>query len=185
MTSKLERADCWEGLRGSIRCRHFDRSPMSERTNQHEKLLVEGAKRLLARATDDHSLDTNALIPRIKAVVDKYLLRDDENAATQSISEFIDGLQADDLCLIVACERGDQVAWTHLVEGFSATVRSAARSNSSNEEAAEDLAQSIWAELHGLRLRDDGRPAGKLAYYSGRGSLAGWLRAVVSQLGVD
>jgi RNA polymerase sigma-70 factor (ECF subfamily) len=158
---------------------------MSEKTNQREKLLVEGAKRLLARATDDHSLNTYALIPRIKAVVDKYLLRDDENAAAQSISEFIDSLQANDLCLIVACERGDQVAWTHLVEGFSATVRSAARSNSSNEEAAEDLAQSIWAELHGLRLRDDGRPAGKLAYYSGRGSLAGWLRAVVSQLAVD
>src|SRR5205085_2107886 len=65
------------------------------------------------------------------------------------------------------------------------TVRSAARSASSNEDAAEDLAQSIWAELHGLRTRDDGRPQGKLAYYSGRGSLGGWLRAVVGQLAVD
>jgi len=36
-----------------------------------------------------------------------------------------------------------------------------------------------------LRIRDDGKPAGKLAYYSGRGSLAGWLRAVVAQLAVD
>jgi RNA polymerase sigma-70 factor (ECF subfamily) len=158
---------------------------VSKRTGQIEKLLADGARRLLARAADDHSLDTFALIPRIRAVVDKYLLRDDENVATQAISEFIDGLQADDLCLIVACERGDQSAWTQLVERFSATVRSAARSTSSNEEAAEDLAQSIWAELHGLRVRDDGRPAGKLAYYSGRGSLAGWLRAVVGQLAVD
>jgi RNA polymerase sigma factor (sigma-70 family) len=41
------------------------------------------------------------------------------------------------------------------------------------------------AELHGLRAREDGKPAGKLAYYSGRGSLAGWLRAVVAQLAVD
>jgi RNA polymerase sigma factor (sigma-70 family) len=39
--------------------------------------------------------------------------------------------------------------------------------------------------LHGLRVREDGRPASKLAYYSGRGSLAGWLRAVVAQLSVD
>ncbi|HYJ46278.1 MAG TPA: sigma-70 family RNA polymerase sigma factor, partial [Pyrinomonadaceae bacterium] len=46
-------------------------------------------------------------------------------------------------------------------------------------------AQSIWAELHGLRVRDDGRPSGKLAYYSGRGSLGGWLRAVVGQLAID
>src|SRR6185312_337836 len=47
------------------------------------------------------------------------------------------------------------------------------------------VVRSGWAELHGLRLREDGRPASKLAYYSGRGSLAGWLRAVVSQLAVD
>jgi RNA polymerase sigma factor (sigma-70 family) len=72
-----------------------------------------------------------------------------------------------------------------LVERFSQTVRSAARAASSNEDAAEDLAQSIWAELHGLRSGPDGGPAGKLAYYSGRGSLAGWLRAVVAQLAVD
>jgi RNA polymerase sigma-70 factor (ECF subfamily) len=71
------------------------------------------------------------------------------------------------------------------VERFTATVRSAARSASSNEDAAEDLAQSIWAELYGLRTRADGRPASKLAYYSGRGSLAGWLRAVIAQLAVD
>ena len=94
-------------------------------------------------------------------------------------------MQADDLCLIIACERGDESAWTDLVERFTPTVRSAARSASSNEDAAEDLAQSIWAELYGLRTRKDGMPASKLAYYSGRGSLAGWLRAVVAQLAVD
>ena len=67
----------------------------------------------------------------------------------------------------------------------SRTVRSAARYASSNEDAAEDLVQSIWAELYGLRIGKDGKPSSKLAYYSGRGSLAGWLRAVVSQLAVD
>jgi RNA polymerase sigma-70 factor, ECF subfamily len=85
----------------------------------------------------------------------------------------------------MACEKGDQRAWDELVERFSVVVRSAARNATSNEDAAEDLAQSIWAELHGLRVRDDGRPAGKLSYYSGRGSLAGWLRAVVAQLAID
>jgi RNA polymerase sigma factor (sigma-70 family) len=43
----------------------------------------------------------------------------------------------------------------------------------------------VWAELYGLRERDDGTPTGKLAYYSGCGSLGGWLRAVVGQLAVD
>jgi DNA-directed RNA polymerase specialized sigma subunit, sigma24 homolog len=50
---------------------------------------------------------------------------------------------------------------------------------------ADDLAQSIWAELHGLKAREDGTAAGKLAYYSGAGSLGGWLRAVVGQLAID
>jgi RNA polymerase sigma-70 factor (ECF subfamily) len=112
-------------------------------------------------------------------------LRDDENVAAPVINDFIEKLQADELCLIVACEEGNQKAWNDLVERFSPTVRSAARSASSNEEGAEDLAQSIWAELHGLRRGVDGQAAGKLAYYSGRGSLAGWLRAVVTQLAID
>ncbi|MEP6568893.1 MAG: sigma-70 family RNA polymerase sigma factor [Acidobacteriota bacterium] len=158
---------------------------MSQRTEQIERLFSESAGRLLARAADSHGVSVETLIPRVRAAVGKYILRDEPEASFQGIQDFIDKLQADDLCLIVACEHGNQKAWTELVERFSATVRSAARSASSNEEGAEDLAQSIWAELHGLRLRADGKPAGKLAYYSGRGSLAGWLRAVVAQLAVD
>jgi RNA polymerase sigma-70 factor (ECF subfamily) len=158
---------------------------VSKRTEKIENLFAEGAGRLLARASDNHALTGETLIPRIKAAVDKYVLRDDPQPATAVVNDFIDRLQADDLCLIVACEQGNQKAWGELVDRFSATVRSAARSASSNEEGAEDLAQSIWAELHGLRVRDDGKPAGKLAYYSGRGSLAGWLRAVVAQLAID
>lgn len=158
---------------------------MSQRTEQIERVITEGAGRLLGRAADSHSLTGEILTPRIRAAVNKYVLRDEPEASLEAIKDFIEKLQADDLCLIVACEQGNQSAWSDLVARFSATVRSAARSTSSNEESAEDLAQSIWAELHGLRVRDDGKPAGKLAYYSGRGSLAGWLRAVVAQLAVD
>lgn len=158
---------------------------MSQKTEHIERISVAGAGRLLARATDNRKLTEANLGPRIRSAVEKYVLRDDPAATSASIDDFIDKLQADDLCLIVACELGDQSAWTDLVERFSATVRSAARSASSNEEGAEDLAQSIWAELYGLRVSAEGKPAGKLAYYSGRGSLAGWLRAVVAQLAID
>lgn len=158
---------------------------MSQRAEKIEKVFADGASCLLARASDNHSLTSEILIPRIRAAVGKYVLRDDPLASPGVVKDFIDKLQADDLCLIIACEQGNQKAWTDLVERFSSTVRSAARSASSNEEGADDLAQSIWAELHGLRVRQDGKPAGKLAYYSGRGSLAGWLRAVVAQLAVD
>jgi RNA polymerase sigma-70 factor (ECF subfamily) len=152
---------------------------------QTETLVVDGTKRLIGRATDARSLSVEAVSPRVQAALDKYLLAGGYSAKSNEISGFIDGLYADDLCLIIACEHGDESAWRDLVARYGATVRSAARGASGNEDAAEDLAQSIWAELHGLRLRQDQRPAGKIAYYSGRGSLGGWLRAVVGQLAVD
>ena len=86
---------------------------------------------------------------------------------------------------MIACERGDERAWEDLVANFDPTVRSAARKFASSSEDTEDLASSIWAELYGLRQDSDGNKKSKLAYYSGRGSLAGWLRAVVSQLAID
>ena len=159
--------------------------PVDSRSQEIEKLVADGAKRLLARAQDGRSLKTDVLVPRIAGAVQKYLLRDDPPALARDINDFIDAMQADDLCLIVACEQNDENAWSELVARFTPAVRSAARSASSNEDAAEDLAQSIWAELFGLRIGKDGKPSSKLAYYSGRGSLAGWLRAVVAQLAVD
>jgi RNA polymerase sigma-70 factor (ECF subfamily) len=160
-------------------------SPVNRKAEEIEKTLAANAASLLARTVDAYSLSVETLEPRIRATVVKYLLRDNADASPADIREFVAKLQADDLCLIVACEQGNEKAWTDLVARFGSTVRSAARSVSSNEESAEDLAQSIWAELHGLRIREDGKPASKLAYYSGRGSLAGWLRAVVGQLAVD
>ncbi len=139
----------------------------------------------MARAANSRSLEVAALAMRLRASVEKYLLKDDPAPTALVLSEFLDALHADDLCLALACERGDAAAWDDLFRGYGATVRSAARAASSNEEMAEELAQSIWAELHGLKAREDGRPAGKLAYYSGVGSLGGWLRAVVGQLAVN
>ena len=158
---------------------------MNRKAEEIEKTLAANAARLLARASDTYAISLETLVPRIRAAVEKYLLRDKADSSLAELDEFVDKLQAEDLCLIVACEQGNEKAWTDLVTRFGSTVRSAARSVSANEEGAEDLAQSIWAELHGLRIREDGKPASKLAYYSGRGSLAGWLRAVVGQLAVD
>jgi RNA polymerase sigma-70 factor, ECF subfamily len=158
---------------------------LSSEAAQIEKLIKEGARRLLGRAAESYSLAVEIVSPRVKASLEKYLLKDHPDATPSNVAEFIDQLQADDLCLVLACENGDAAGWNDLVERYSPTVRSAARSAAGNEDAAEDVAQSIWAELHGLRVRADGKPSSKLAYYSGRGSLAGWLRAVVSQLAVD
>jgi RNA polymerase sigma-70 factor (ECF subfamily) len=150
-----------------------------------EQLVREGAERLLARAAGVRTLDAETVAVRVRATVEKYLLRHRPQASAKEVSEFIAALHAEELLLVVACERGDERAWDELVGQFRATVLSAARSASAGEAEAEELAGSVWAELYGLRARADGSPAGKLAYYSGCGSLGGWLRAVVGQLAVD
>ncbi|MBA2620225.1 MAG: sigma-70 family RNA polymerase sigma factor [Acidobacteria bacterium] len=147
--------------------------------------IEESIARLLSRANDSRRLQIADLRGRVEKSIEKYVLRADENASVQEIKEFVDAIAADDLCLVIACEKGDEKAWEDLVKNFDATVKSAARRISNNAEDAEDLAGSIWAELYGLKHDKDGKLKTKLAYYSGRGSLKGWLRAVVSQLAID
>lgn len=157
---------------------------MLQAAEKHKTMIDESVARLLARAQDSRRLSVDAVLPRVSATLEKYLLKDTPNASKAEISEFLDALNADDLCLIIACENGEESAWSDLVTKFDSTVKQAARKISNNVEDSEDLASSIWAELYGLKEKD-GKAKGKLSYYSGRGSLAGWLRAVVSQLAVD
>ncbi len=158
---------------------------MSAIAEKHKNTVGEAIEHLISRAENARGLTGNDVRDRVQASLEKYLLSGNPKAANTAIKEFIDEIRSDDLCLIVACERGDETAWEDLVANFDSTVKSAARKISSNNEDAEDLASSIWAELYGLRTDADGNKKSKLAYYSGRGSLAGWLRAVVSQLAVD
>jgi RNA polymerase sigma-70 factor, ECF subfamily len=158
---------------------------LSLTSKQIDELILAGANRLLARASNSRALTAQRLTSRLRAVTEKYVFKHEPASDSVTVNAFLDGLHADELCLVMACEIGDQGAWSDLFEGYSATVRSAARAASSNEAMADDVAQSIWAELHGLKAREDGTAAGKLAYYSGAGSLGGWLRAVVGQLAID
>ncbi len=157
-------------------------SPVPDKLSQ---TIDDALELLLARAGESRGLLARDVRPRIEKALDKYLFVDEPGAGRAEVQSFIGEIRADDLCLIIACERGDEKAWEDLVAGFDATVKSAARKISANAEDAEDLASSIWAELYGLRQDAEGNRKSKLAYYSGRGSLGGWLRAVVAQLAVD
>lgn len=152
---------------------------------KHRATIDEAVERLISRAENSRGLVGGDIAGRVEAALEIYLFKDDANAGNAEIKAFIDEIRADDLCLVIACERGDEAAWEALVKEFDPTVKSAARKAASNAEDAEDLASSIWAELYGLRTDADGNKKSKLAYYSGRGSLGGWLRAVTAQLAVD
>lgn len=151
--------------------------------SKHASAVDEAVVRLLSRASNSRGLAVEDVRPRVISAVEKYLRQG--KLERSDITNFIDEIRSDDLCLIIACEKGDETAWEELVANFDSTVRSAARKVTSNAEDADDLASSIWAELYGLRQDAEGRKKSKLTYYSGRGSLGGWLRAVVSQLAID
>lgn len=158
---------------------------MADISQKNRDTIRLAAERLLTRATDQHGVTIDELEPRVTKAAEKYLLKDDPKAGTAAIDSFVSELRVDDICLILACERGDARAWDTLVQQFDQTVRSAARKTASNAEDADDLASSIWAELYGIRVDAAGERKSKLAYYSGRGSLGGWLRAIVAQLAID
>lgn len=154
----------------------------------HDKfsdVIDAGVSRILSRAEVPRGVSTNAVRERIVRSLEKFFAKAGKLPEHSDIVLFIDEVRADELCLVLACEKGDEAAWSELVANFDATVKSAARKMSANNEDAEDLAGSIWAELYGLRQDADGNKKSKLSYYSGRGSLGGWLRAVVSQLAID
>jgi len=154
-------------------------------SEKHKTTIAESITRLLARAENSRGLEAGDVRPRVEKALDKYLFSDNENASGAEIRTFVDELRADDLCLVLACEKGDEAAWDDLVRTQDKTVKAAAWKISPKAEDADDLASSIWAELYGLKHDKDGKLKSKLSYYSGRGSLGGWLRAIVSQLAVD
>ncbi len=98
--------------------------------------------------------------------------------------DFISNIRAGELCLAIACEKGDDGAWLAFESEYRHSMQGAARALTKDEAEAEDLIQFVFGELFGVRMDGD-RRLSKLAHYSGRGSLGGWLRAVIYQAFID
>jgi len=89
-------------------------------------------------------------------------------------------LKVEDLALAQGCAAGNEHAWEVFLTRFREKLYDAARSITREEASARELADSIYGELYGTRM-EDGERVSKLASYSGRGSLEGWLRTVLAQ----
>ncbi|MBA3770029.1 MAG: hypothetical protein H0X08_05975, partial [Blastocatellia bacterium] len=122
---------------------------MSLLAEKHNTTVDEAVAHLISRADNSRGLSGDDVRPRVALCLEKYLLKDAASVDRREIREFVAEIRIDDLCLILACERGDEVAWSELVASFDSTVKSAARKICSNIEDADDLAGSIWAELYG------------------------------------
>jgi len=113
----------------------------------------------------------------LSGVAAKYL----PSEATQSeVRAFLLTLRVDELALARACAAGDNSAWDIFLTRYREKLYHYALRITREDSAARDLADSLYAELYGTTTRE-GERISKLASFTGRGSLEGWLRTVLAQ----
>jgi RNA polymerase sigma-70 factor (ECF subfamily) len=103
--------------------------------------------------------------------------------ATSSETEirtFFLSLRVDELALARACAAGVNSAWEIFLTKFREKLYLSALRIAREDSAARELADTLYADLYGTTTRD-GHRVSKLASYTGRGSLEGWLRTVLAQ----
>jgi RNA polymerase sigma-70 factor, ECF subfamily len=108
--------------------------------------------------------------------------------AASAIQSYLENLHHADLALACACSSGSQAAWEFFVGQFRHELYRAARaitgSASAGDADARELADSLYADLYGLR-ESEGRRKSLFDYFHGRSKLGTWLRAILAQRHVD
>jgi RNA polymerase sigma-70 factor (ECF subfamily) len=113
-----------------------------------------------------------------------YGLPPGTEATPSQIADFWRSLQLRDLALAHACALGREPAWQQFMTRYRDILTQAAISITSSAALGCELADSLYADLFGLTERGEQRRS-PLGYYSGRGSLKGFLRATLAQRNVD
>ena len=106
------------------------------------------------------------------------------------VEVYLKSLHLEDLALACACSEGIEKAWEFFIAHFRQDLRNAASamlrgSGRADDARAEELADSLYAELYGVRSSADGRRKSLFEYFHGRSKLSTWLRAVLAQKQVD
>jgi RNA polymerase sigma-70 factor, ECF subfamily len=105
----------------------------------------------------------------------------------EKVEKYLVALHLRDLALASACANGCAQAWEHFVSTYREYLRSTAGAIlrcAANSLAACELADSLFAELYGLRGSDSTHRS-VFRYFHGRSSLKTWLRAVMAQRHID
>lgn len=93
-------------------------------------------------------------------------------------------LHLEDLALALGCAMRREAAWERFMTLFHGPVTKAAMGMARSATLGEELASALYSELYGVRQQETARQS-PLVRYSGRGSLMGWLRAMLAQRQVD
>jgi RNA polymerase sigma-70 factor, ECF subfamily len=135
---------------------------------------------LWSAAVPRYNVTEAEFVARLQASAQRCVAAGDK----AEIAEFLTQLKAGDLCLAIACEKGHDGAWRDFETIHRAMMIGAARALTKDQAEAEDLTQTVYGDLFGVRESGELRTS-KLVHYSGRGALGGWLRAVIYQAFID
>jgi hypothetical protein len=94
------------------------------------------------------------------------------------------GLHLEELAIARGCALGRESAWQCFLAKYREQLTRTAVEMTGSAALGEELASALYSELYGLTERE-GRRWSPLLRYSGRGSLMGWLRAILAQRRVD
>ena len=94
------------------------------------------------------------------------------------------GLHLEELAIAQGCALGRESAWRRFFELYREQLTRAAVEMTGSVALGDELASALYSELYGLTERE-GRRWSPLFRYSGRGSLMGWLRAILAQRRVN
>ena len=115
---------------------------------------------------------------------DNFGLDPGKRANERQREMFWRALHLEELAIARGCALGRESAWQRFLAQYREPVTRAAVDMTESAALGEELASALYSELFGLTERE-GRRSSPLLRYSGRGSLMGWLRAVLAQRRVD
>jgi RNA polymerase sigma-70 factor (ECF subfamily) len=101
-------------------------------------------------------------------------------ASTKQREAFWRALHVEELAIARGCALGHEAAWRRFLAQYREPMTRMAVDMTGAVSLGEELANSLYSELFGLTERE-GKRWSPLLRYSGRGSLMGWLRAVLAQ----
>ncbi|MGA7684864.1 MAG: sigma-70 family RNA polymerase sigma factor [Terriglobales bacterium] len=102
------------------------------------------------------------------------------NASAGERANFCAALRLEELALARACAAGNERAWEDFISRYRQKLHGMALHITRDGAHAAELADSLFADLYGVGGRNGARNS-KLVFYTGRGSLEGWLRTVMAQ----
>ncbi|HKD62857.1 MAG TPA: sigma-70 family RNA polymerase sigma factor [Candidatus Acidoferrales bacterium] len=105
------------------------------------------------------------------------------------VAGYLESLHLSDLALACACSAGDGAAWEYFIAHYRPELYRAARmilsKSGGNDSKARELADSLYADLYGLRESSGGSRRSLFDYFHGRSKLSTWLHAILAQRHID